>query len=133
MPPSGSPLYTVATTGTDDLNARVNFDSTLKIYQDACRYLYEQLSGDINLDLAVDTGRKTYFTFKESMLAVIKDPNGNTIGLSHIKDPFGNSYGYSTANQVAPATGYNPTFDLWSTAGTTSGSPTDQLQWIKNW
>ena len=133
VPPSGTPVYTAASTGTDNLDARVNFDSTQKIYQDACRYLYEQLSGDINLDLAVDTGRKTYFTFKESMLAVIKDPNDNTIGLSHIKDPFGNSYGYSTANQVAPATGYNPTFDLWSTAGTTSGSPTDQLQWIKNW
>jgi type II secretory pathway pseudopilin PulG len=127
-PPSGTPVYTVATTGTDDLNARVNTDSTQKIYQDACRYLYEQLSGDVNLDLAVDTGSKTYFTFKESMLAVIKDPNGNSIGLSHIKDPFGNSYGYSTANQAAPANGYNPTFDLWSTANST-----DPNQWIKNW
>src|SRR5216110_3706953 len=100
VPPSGTPVYTVASTGTDNLDARANPDSTQKIYQDACRYLYEQLSGDTNLDLAVDTGRKTYFTFKESMLAVIKDPNGNTIGLSHIKDPFGNSYGYSTAYQA---------------------------------
>jgi prepilin-type N-terminal cleavage/methylation domain-containing protein len=128
VPPSGIPVYTVATTGTDGLDARVNTDSGQKIYQDACRYLYEQLSGDVNLDLAMDTGRKTYFTFKESMLAVIKDPNGNSIGLSHIKDPFGNSYGYSTANQVAPGNGYNPTFDLWSTANST-----DPNQWIKNW
>src|SRR3989449_4754033 len=36
-PPSGTPVYTVATAGTDDLNARVNTDSTQKIYQDACR------------------------------------------------------------------------------------------------
>jgi type II secretory pathway pseudopilin PulG len=128
VPPSGTPVYTVAATGTDDLNARVNTDSTQKIYQDACRYLYEQLSGDVNLDLVADTGKKTYFTFKESMLATIKDVNGNTVGLSHIKDPFGNSYGYSTANQAAPANGYNPTFDLWSTANST-----DQNQWIKNW
>ena len=135
VPPSGTPVYTVASTGTDNLDARANPDSTQKIYQDACRYLYEQLSGDINLDLAVDTGRKTYFTFKESMLAVIKDPNGNTIGPSHIKDPFGNSYGYSTAYQAwvdggssGTQRGYNPTFDLWSTANST-----DQNQWIKNW
>ena len=128
VPPSGTPSYTVATTGTDDLNARVNTDSTQKIYQDACRYLYEQLSGDVNLDLVADAGKKTYFTFKESMLATIKDANGRTVGLSHIKDPFGNSYGYSTANQAAPANGYNPTFDLWSTANST-----DPNQWIKNW
>ena len=133
-PPSGTPVYTVATTGTDDLDARVNTDSTQKIYQDASRYLYEQLSGDVNLDLTADTRSKTYFAFRESMLAVIKDLNGNNIGLSHIKDPFGNSYGYSTAyqhdiDQGAPPThGYNPTFDLWSTANST-----DPNQWIKNW
>ena len=139
-PASGTPVYTVAATGTDDLNARVNTDSTQKIYQDASRYLYEQLSGDVNLDLTADTGSKTYFAFRESMLAVIKDANGNNIGLSHIKDPFGNSYGYSTAYQRdidqginPPTLGYNPTFDLWSTAGTTSGSTTDRNQWIKNW
>jgi len=133
VPVSGTPTYTVAASGTDDLNARVNTDSTQKIYQDACRYLYEQLSGDVNLDLVVDAGKKSYFSFKESMLATIKDVNGNTVGLSHIKDPFGNSYGYSTANQADPVTpkGYNPTFDLWSTAGgTTTG---DTPKWIKNW
>jgi len=134
-PASGTPVYTVATTGTDDLDARVNVDSTQKIYQDASRYLYEQLSGDANLDLAADTGSKTYFAFKESMLAVIKDVNGNSIGLSHIKDPFGNSYGYSTIQAATgdSTKGYNPTFDLWSTAGTTSGNATALNQWIKNW
>src|SRR4030095_282110 len=123
VPASGTPVYTVAATGTDDLKAgptSPDFDSTQKIYQDASRYLYEQLSGDVNLDLAADPGSKTYFAFKESMLAVIKDVNGNSIGLSHIKDPFGNSYGYSTIQAATgdSAKGYNPTFDLWSTAGT---------------
>jgi type II secretory pathway pseudopilin PulG len=128
IPAPTVPPYTVAATGTDDLNARVNTDATQKIYQDASRYLYEQLSGDVNLDLAIDTGRKSYFAFKPSMLAVIKDANGNSIGLSHIKDPLGNSYGYSTANQANQSNGYNPTFDLWSTANST-----DPNQWIKNW
>src|SRR5437763_14282588 len=73
VPATGTPVYTVATNGTNDLNARVNTDSTQKIYQDACRYLYEQLTGDVNLDLVADTGKKAYFTFKESMLAIIKD------------------------------------------------------------
>jgi prepilin-type N-terminal cleavage/methylation domain-containing protein len=137
-PPSGIPVYTVAATGTDDLNARVDTDSNQKIYQDACRYLYEQLSGDVNLDLVADAGKKAYFTFKESMLATIKDVNGTTVGLSHIKDPFGNSYGYSTANQATPANGYNPTFDLWSNAGiaaspTPAPPATQQDLWIKNW
>src|SRR5438477_3895514 len=46
VPPSGVPVYSVAATGTDDLNARTDTDSSSKKYQDACRYLYEQLSGD---------------------------------------------------------------------------------------
>jgi len=131
VPVSGTPIYTVAATGTDDLNARSDTDSTQKKYQDACRYLYEQLSGDVNLDLVIDAGKRSYFSFKESMLATIKDMNGNTVGLSHIKDPFGNSYGYSTANQANAANGYNPTFDIWSTAAGTAS--TDTAKWIKNW
>jgi len=61
-----------------------------------------------------------------------------TTTVGFVRDPFGNSYGYSTANQADPSTGYNPTFDLWSTAGTAS-SPTptppakQQDLWIKNW
>jgi len=128
VPPSGVPVYSVAATGTDDLNARTDTDSSSKKYQDACRYLYEQLSGDIDLDLAAEAGNKTYLPFKESLLALIRDPNGKIVGLSHIKDPFGNSYGYSTANQASSAIGYNPTFDLWSTV-----NETDSARWIKNW
>ncbi len=48
-----------------------------------------------------------------------------------IKDPFGNSYGYSTVGQAGGTTGYNPTFDLWSTAGSTTAA--GKPGWIKNW
>ena len=129
VPPAGTPTYFVAGTGTDDLDPKIAFDPSAKPYQDSSRYLYEQLSGDTNLDLAPEAGSKSYFSFKENQLATIKDANGKTIGLSHIKDPFGNSYGYSTSYQVDPTKGYNPTFDLWRTAnylpqGGTSPTPT---------
>ncbi len=130
-PATGKPTYTVATKGTDDLDAQLNGASNGKLYQDASRYLYEQLSGDVDLDLATDTGRKSYFAFREAMLARVRNPAGTVIGVSHINDPFGNSYGYSTANQATSARGYNPTFDLWSTANLTNS--TDSTKWIKNW
>jgi prepilin-type N-terminal cleavage/methylation domain-containing protein len=80
----------------------------------------------------------------------------NVLMTTYVVDPFGLPYGYSTAqataNQTAaansppttPATvGYNPTFDLWSTAGysPTNGKsyPTNiaaanyYTLWIKNW
>jgi prepilin-type N-terminal cleavage/methylation domain-containing protein len=136
VPPSGTPVYPVATKGTDDLDARTDLTSSNSPYQDASRYLYEQLSGDSNLDLTVEPGNKSYMPFKESNLAAIKDASGKTVGLSHVKDPFGNSYGYSTANQFNTSYGYNPTFDLWSTCGNKEPSETDQqyvARWIKNW
>jgi prepilin-type N-terminal cleavage/methylation domain-containing protein len=144
VPPAGTPAYVAAANGTDDLDARVNLVSTAQIYQDASRYLYEQLSGDADLNLSPETGKKSYMPFKEANLALIKDSNGKSIGLSHIRDPFGNSYGYSTANakynETTPPpttpTGYNPTFDLWSTCGNKDPNESDQqyvARWIKNW
>jgi len=140
-PNLGPSQYPIATTGTDDLNARVNGGPREPIYQYASRYLYEQLSGDVNLTLfqiPLVPPKKSYFDFKPSMLWLIPDKEGNSIGLSYILDPFGNSYGYSTAYQFDPNTGYNPTFDLWSTGGLTtdpptSGNDTITPQWIKNW
>jgi type II secretory pathway pseudopilin PulG len=95
---------------------------------------------------------ESYFAFKLNMLdttsTTTTDANGNPITsttVNYIRDPFGNSYGYSTAYQydvdtgTNPSThGYNPTFDLWSTAGLTTdpdGTGTDATtqQWIKNW
>ena len=79
----------------------------------------------------------------------------------YVQDPFGFSYGYSTASQVAADTAaanpsatpagtpnyYNPTFDLWSTAGYSvtagKGTPKNNVVaatpvifssiWVKNW
>jgi prepilin-type N-terminal cleavage/methylation domain-containing protein len=152
-PSNGPTKYPIATTGTNELDARVNGDPSQTngstIYQYASRYLYVQLSGDLNLSLFLDLPdppppyppMKSYFDFKTSMLWIIPDKDGNNYGLSHILDPFGNSYGYSTAYQAdidaginPPTHGYNPTFDLWSTGGTIdTANPPNQSQWIKNW
>jgi hypothetical protein len=95
--------------------------------------LYKELSGDPTGN-RVPTG-KSYFSFKPNML-----PKDQAQAVIAIADPFGHRYGYSTAYQASPSKGYNPTFDLWSTAGTGTGStpipspaPIPQDQWIKNW
>ena len=105
---------------TNSLNARADTDSTRPKYQKASLYLYEQLSGDSDADRAPEA--RSYFSFRDNQL------NPKTGSISYIQDPFGDSYGYSTAYQSSPATGYNPTYDLWSTANSTA-----QAQWIKNW
>jgi type II secretory pathway pseudopilin PulG len=111
---------------TDALDARQNFDATQAVYQNASLYLYNALFGATNGSRTPDTGKRSYFTFKPNELS----PNDQTQPVVFIRDPFGNSYGYSTANQADPVTpkGYNPTFDLWSTANST-----DPNQWVKNW
>jgi len=93
------------------------------------------LSGDSSANLQPPATAKIYFSFKPQMLGGTRDANGNLTSVSYIRDPFGNSYGYSTIQAATgdSTKGYNPTFDLWSTAGTTSGSATDLNQWIKNW
>jgi len=128
---------TIPANATDNLNARTRgnpTDTTDPTYGETSLYLYIVLSGDTT-GTRNPTG-KSYMTFKPNMLL----PAGGTGTVTAIADPFGNSYGYSTANQADPVTptGYNPTFDLWSTAGLTanpSPSPSDTItpQWIKNW
>ena len=114
---------------TDALDAQQNGDPTQSVYQNASLYLFTQLSG-LNQNQTPITGARSYFSFKPQMLSI--DTNGN---VTAIKDPVGNSYGYSTANQSDATKGYNPTFDLWSTAGLTTSPPTAAItqQWIKNW
>jgi prepilin-type N-terminal cleavage/methylation domain-containing protein len=116
------PRDNTASQYTDTLDARQNFDATQVVYQHASFYLYTQLSGDSSGNRS-PTGR-SYMEFKPKMLL----PPGGSGTVIAISDPFGNSYGYSTANQANPVKGYNPTFDLWSTANST-----DPNQWIKNW
>jgi prepilin-type N-terminal cleavage/methylation domain-containing protein len=90
----------------------------------ASLFLYEKLAGDSNDDRVADA--TSYFSFTPNQLS----PADQTQSVAFIRDPFGNSYGYSTAKAANPAgiIGYNPTFDLWSTA-----NETDPARWIKNW
>jgi type II secretory pathway pseudopilin PulG len=110
---------------TNTLDARTMFDPNAAQYAAASFFLYRELSGD-PLGNRVPTG-KSYFSFKPNMLL----PKDQAQAVIAITDPFGHSYGYSTANQANPSKGYNPTFDLWSTAGGMAGA--DQAKWIKNW
>ena len=110
---------------TNALDARTMFDPTAAQYAAASFFLYRELSGDLAGNRLPT--EKSYFSFKPSMLL----PKDQTQAVTAIVDPFGRSYGYSTANQANPARGYNPTFDLWSTAGGTAAA--DQAKWIKNW
>ena len=89
--------------------------------------LYKALAGSDETQNPIH-GAKSYLPLKPQM--VDKAPGS---GAAFVRDPFGNAYGYSTAKAATPNAnvGYNPTFDLWSTADqTTSGGVN---QWIKNW
>jgi len=115
---------------TNTLDSRTMFNPASVQYAAASLFLYKELSGDA-AGSRVPTG-KSYFSFKPNMLF----PKDQTQAVTAIADPFGYSYGYSTTNQATSTKGYNPTFDLWSTAGTGVGStpnPTPHEHWIKNW
>ncbi len=134
-------VYPRDANSTDTLNAQSSTNPCA--YQAASLYLYKQLSGDTNANFQY--GAKSYFTFKPNMLGTspttTTDACGNTLTpttVSYIRDPFGNIYGYSTIQAAGGTGGYNPTFDLWSTAGVAPSptpSPPSTLQdlWIKNW
>jgi prepilin-type N-terminal cleavage/methylation domain-containing protein len=148
-----------STSATNNLDARTMLDpqtANATTYKTASLILYRAISGDRNLDRVVNATDgsfdidgttldpppsqlqppRSYFAFKPNMLF----PPNQTQNVQYIQDPFGNSYGYSTANQADPITpkGYNPTFDVWSTAGvapspTPNPPATQQGLWIKNW
>ena len=100
---------------TNSLDARTMFNPTAPQYAAASFFLYQELSGD-RAGNRIPTG-KSYFPFKPNMLL----PKDQTQAVTALADPFGHSYGYSTANQANSSKGFNPTFDLWSTAGTGTG------------
>jgi prepilin-type N-terminal cleavage/methylation domain-containing protein len=106
-------------------DAKTDVDPTVQAYTDSSLTLYHALSGDTTGDRGIET--TSYFAFKPNQLS----PADQNSAVTFIKDPFGNSYGYSTIFQSNPASGYNPTFDLWSTAG--SDSAAGKPGWIKNW
>ena len=125
-----------ANSDTNALNAQTSLDPSG--YQAASLALYNALFGATAGSRTPNTGAKSYFVFKPNMLF----PPDQNQSVQYIQDPFGNSYGYSTINNPianpSPTPGYNPTFDLWSTAGaapspTPSPPATQQSLWIKNW
>ena len=100
------------------------------------KYLYSQLSGDPDFN-GIAT-QKSYMPFKPQMMLRdrMSDPVGPTNLVTALRDPFGNPYGYSTAKAAGASFGFNPTFDLWSTAGEKRNGETDdqyRTRWIKNW
>jgi type II secretory pathway pseudopilin PulG len=130
---------------TNSLDARTATDPST--YVAASFDLYAALTGDTNGDRMLGAGdtnpsARSYFSFKPNQL-IPAPPSTATV--TSIRDPFGSAYGYSTAaNPIANPSpspspvGFNPTFDLWSTAGTApSPTPTppatQQDFWIKNW
>ena len=121
-----------STSDTNTLKPNTMGDPTNAKYTNASLALYKLISGDTDNDANRVAEAKSYFSFKPNQLA----PTTQTSAVLYIKDPFGNSYGYSTVKASVPTgtDGYNPTFDLWSTAGNIdpSNSPV-QSQWIKNW
>jgi hypothetical protein len=113
-----------------------SYDPSVTAYSFTSLDLYRQLSGNPSGDRTTYTQR-SYFQFKPNMLS----PSGGTGIVTAITDPFGNSYGFSTAQAyyldnpaVNPNYGFNATFDLWSTAGTSNATNAAYEQaWIKNW
>lgn len=125
-------IYPTEATTTEALNPRTSYNPTTSLYNNSSLYLYKQLSGDDDADASRSITGKVYFEFKPGMLT----PSG-TGAVTAMVDPFGYSYGYSTAGAAdivktgSSSKGYNPTFDMWSTAGNTASSGT--VKWIKNW
>jgi prepilin-type N-terminal cleavage/methylation domain-containing protein len=121
-------------------------------YAQASLFLWQQLSGhwsDVNPSQAPVSPSGTNYAgdfFKNTVLSGTST-TGQMTTVNYIQDPFGNPYCYSTAGLLQEQTyranvltgtqtprsiaGFNPTFDLWSTAGATTsgGAP----KWVKNW
>lgn len=126
----GDPASNTEPFDTDELSPS---DGNPANYANASKVLYRALSGDTDADREVEASEgKSYFNFKPNQLL---PPPPSTSAVRAVRDPFGNCYGYSTMKAANPAAaaGYNPTFDLWSTAGGRTGSAAEQAQWIKNW
>lgn len=112
---------------TADLNARTDTDPSN--YHTPSLVLYKALSGDSDADNNRTNELKSYINFKPNQLSPAPlDANGNPQAVGFLADPFGSSYGYSTVGSTDPSKGYNPTFDLWSTSGSTNTA-----SWVKNW
>jgi len=114
-------------------------DTSSSSATNANQKFYKMISGDWNLDGAPDiasseTAAKdvhpVYMTIPASQLQI---SNGE---VKFLQDPWGTPIGYSTKRASAieagaddAGAGHNPTFDIWSTAGSVS----NEKAWIGNW
>jgi prepilin-type N-terminal cleavage/methylation domain-containing protein len=131
---------------TDLLDPRVHFDPSGQdavLYQKANIDLYKAITSDAALTGIPIPNPKSYYTFPAKQLSI---QNGK---VRCIQDPYGLCYGYSTAAAKAEAEyqaqvqadpsvprpsqkqGYDPDFDLWSTAG--GKTAVQGSKWVKKW
>jgi len=90
--------------------------------------LFDELS---NPTVANTANRSIYFEAKPDIRST--GTGAIVSGSTYFVDPFGNPYGYQTPTTTGTNT-YNPTYDLWSTAGQSgSGTANKQEKWITNW
>ena len=165
---SDNGAYPTDSNSSEVLNARsqqdwypTNNGGNSSHYVLSSQFLYRALSGFLDGTNTVKTTNlsKAYITFQANQLAIPGGGTGTPSPTSPdmcIVDPYGNSYGYSTIQAAKAANapndpsvpttyGYNPTYDLWSTAGYGNGksypanlkgaTQAEQYQsvWIKNW
>jgi prepilin-type N-terminal cleavage/methylation domain-containing protein len=151
-PPGSNSLDPTASSSLDPANNTA--------YQAAGQTLFQALAGVTGSGTSATFGSKSYFNYTFNQiganpaLGTTPPVSGAPLTATYFADPFGFPYGYSTdyANEIqtaaaagsAPPTtpnGYNPTFDLWSTAGysntagktyPTNVTPGSSL-WVKNW
>lgn len=146
---------------TDKLSPKVDFDPTSKKYSDSGKFLYQQLTGDKDMDGVPDKDEQVYM--KEYDLKILKADRGGTNNritrVYYFQDPFGYPYGYSTAGlrgeqeyqkalRQSASSAKRPTgkdlkgfnggsYDLWSTGGNkktiaATASDTEKgLEWAK--
>ena len=121
-------------TDTDVLNARTTGDSANATYKTASLVLYRALSGDRNLDRAVNSSDQqfdidgsslpspmaqlpaTYFAF-QAKHAQLQPDQAQSV---HVRPRAIRKFSTATRLRISMnprSTGYNPTFDLWSTGG----------------
>ena len=159
--PSGSGPWATDVLDPNPLasNGFSKFDAYPLDYQGVSLFLWQQLSGHLLTNDSTQAPTGTNYAadfFKNTTLSGTTNSNGQVTSVNYIIDPFGNPYGYSTAGLYADqafranvlstgatsrgttVAGFNPTFDLWSTGGTTtsstgSGGSITTPQWVKNW
>ena len=123
-------------TATSSLSSLTCYDPTSINYQKSCAVLYQAITGDGNGLLSGSTSNsKGQMGWAGKCYMELKPSQTGSNGIYYyIQDPFGFCYGYSTVQATSGTNGYNPTFDLWSTAGTTTpASSGTQSKWVINW